>query len=137
MQEILASHPEDDLRVFVVWEPVIATDLAPPTTGAMARLSDRRVAQYWDHRRVLSADIVRALLADPGRYALEEEVDAGTIVWDTVALFPEDARWERDLPVPAFYGAPVAEAAPGLAAALTRAPTPAPGRAPGSGPSTP
>ena len=93
VQEILNSRGGLRVRVFVVWEPVIATDLAPPTTGTLARIHDRRAVQYWDHDRALSADIVRSVLADPDRYGLEK-VEAGSIVWDTVAVFPPDVRWE-------------------------------------------
>ena len=117
--------------MFVVWEPVIATDLAPPTTGTLARIHDRRAVQYWDHDRALSADIVRSVLADPDRYGLEEKVEAGSIVWDTVALFPPDVRWEQEFPVPTYYGFPVVSSARGLDEALAR------GRGPGSDPSTP
>lgn len=117
--------------MFVVWEPVIATDVAPPTTGTLARLHDPRVAQYWDHDRALSKDIVRAILADPDRYRLDEDLDASSIVWDTVAVFPPGVGWERDFPVPSYYGYPVVRAVIGLSAALERA------RAPGSDPSTP
>lgn len=104
--------------MFVVWEPVIATDLGPPTTGALARVHDRRAVQYWDHDRALSAEIVRSVMAAPDRYGLEDKLDAGPIVWDTVALFPRDVLWERRFPVPAFYGFPVVAAAPGLVNAL-------------------
>ncbi len=117
--------------MFVVWEPVIATDLAPPTTGTLARVHDRRAAQYWDHDRALSTDIVRSVLADPDRYGLEDKVEAGSIVWDAVALFPPKVRWEREFPVPTYYGYPVVNAARGLRDALDR------GRGPGSDPSRP
>ena len=110
---------------------MIATDVAPPTTGTLARIHDSRATQYWDPDRTLSADIVRSVLAAPDRYGLDEELDADSVVWDTVAVFPAGARWERDLPVPTFYGYPIVQAAGGLSETLDRA------RAPGSGPSRP
>lgn len=117
------------------------TDVAPPTSASLARLPDVRVVQYWDRDHVVSADIVRAVRASPDRYALGEGIDAGTLVWDTVVVFPPGARWEPDVPPPAYYGFPVVQAAPELEAALlkaaTREPPAAPAREPGSGPSTP
>jgi hypothetical protein len=35
-----------DVRVFVIWEPVLATDFVAPSTAALARISDIRAAQY-------------------------------------------------------------------------------------------
>lgn len=125
------TRPDLRVRVFVVWEPVIVTDLAPPTTGTLARIHDRRAAQYWDHDRALSEDIVRSVLAAPDRYGLGDRVEDGTIVWDTVAVFPPGLSWDRELPVPSYYGYPVVNAARGLADALGR------GRGPGSDPSKP
>ncbi len=110
---------------------MIATDVAPPTTGTLARAHDRRAAQYWDRDRSLSTEIVRSVLADPGRYGLKDKVEAGSIVWDTVALFPPKVLWEQEFPVPTYYGFPVVRAARGLGDALDR------GRGPGSDPSTP
>lgn len=124
------------MRVLVVWEPVIATDVAPPTTKTLARIHDSRAVQYWDHDRAVSTDIVRAVLASLDRYALDEEVHPDSIVWDSVAVFPPDARWLADLPIPTYFGYPVADAARDLEKALTATPAPAPERAPGSDPST-
>jgi hypothetical protein len=107
--------------VLVVWEPVIATDLAPPTTGTLARIHDKRAAQYWDQEWALSEEIVRSVRAAPERYGWMEELDVGSIVWDTVLLFPPQARWERDFPVPDDHGAPAVSSARGLADALARA----------------
>jgi hypothetical protein len=117
--------------VFVVWEPVIATDFAPPTTGTLTRVRDRRAAQYWDHDRALSAEIVRSVLTDPDRYGLEEKLESNSIVWDTVAVFPPEVRWEGEFPVPAYYGFPVVNAARGLGDALDHE------HGPGSDPSRP
>jgi hypothetical protein len=117
----LDARPELRVRVIVVWEPVITTDVGPPTTGTLARIHDRRAVQYWDHDRVLSADIVRSMMAAPSRYDLAEELYADSIVWDTVAVFPPAARWKSDFPVPTYYGFPVVDAAPGLGEALSSA----------------
>ena len=117
--------------MFVVWEPVIATDVAPPTTGTLQRVHDLRAVQFWDHDRVLSAEIVKSVLAAPERYSLADPVYSDSIVWDAVAVFPPHGRWERNWPVPTYYGFPVVEAAGGLNEALARA------RAPGSDPPIP
>jgi len=117
----LDARPDVRVHVLVVWEPVIATDVAPPTTGTLARIHDRRAVQYWDHDRALSADIVQSVMAAPSRYDLADELFADSIVWDTVAVFPPGVRWDGDFPVPTYYGFPVVDAAPGLGEALSSA----------------
>ena len=119
VQKLLESRPELDVRVFVIWEPVIVTDIAPPTSGTLARIPDGRVAQFWDEDRVVSADIVRSVRADPARYGFTDELYDDTIVWDTVLLFPPESRWDDAFPVSAYYGYPVATAIDGLIAALS------------------
>jgi hypothetical protein len=123
----LSERPDASVRVFVIWEPVLASDLAPPTSSTLARLHDARAAQYWDAGRALSEDIVRSMRADPKRYAFEDAIESDRIVWDVVALFPRGAFWEKDIPVPTYYGAPVVESVDGLRKALDE---PAGGRAP-------
>ncbi|MGA3042604.1 MAG: hypothetical protein ABSF54_17650 [Bryobacteraceae bacterium] len=78
------------LRVFVVWEPVLITDWHAPGAGAVARIPDARVTQFWDPRRSLSQAIRR-----------------GRVVWDYVAIYPPGVRWSDAFPAPRFSGAPV------------------------------
>jgi hypothetical protein len=104
---LLAGFPDAPLHVQVVWEPVIYSDIGPPLTRVLRLLDDRRVAQYWDPERVLSADVVRAVNVDPARYGFEEALPPDFIAWDVVAVFPKSAHWEGGLPVPAYYGGPV------------------------------
>jgi hypothetical protein len=96
-----------------VWEPVIWSDVSPPTSGVLGILSDSRVAQYWDPKRTLSAEIVRSLRADPRAYPQGPRVEEDTIVWDVVALFAENARWDAAFPAPVFHGCPVVQALAG------------------------
>ncbi len=91
--------PAARLRVLVVWEPVLATDWAPPTSSVLARISDARAAQYWDHDRVLSQKILASGFKNPL---------SGPVVWDAVGLFAPGVRWESSFPQPEFSGAPVA-----------------------------
>jgi hypothetical protein len=116
---VIDEYPSEVLSILVVWEPVLPTDVAPPTTTALGLVHDPRAIQYWDAGRSLSADIVRSMTASPGRYGVDEhELGADTVVWDAVAVFPAGALWERDLPVPAFMDFPVVHSVDGLRASL-------------------
>lgn len=84
--------------MLVVWEPVIPTDWAPPTSGVLARIPDARAAQYWDHDRLLSQKVLAAGVKDV----------EGPVVWDAVGLFAPGVRWEGLFPQPEFSGGPVA-----------------------------
>ncbi len=82
-----------DVRVFVVWEPVLATDFAAPSTAALARVSDLRAAQYWDRKRTLSF-----LLGEHNR---------STVVWDHIAVYAPGTLWQDTLPKPVYSDNPV------------------------------
>ena len=99
--------------MLVVWEPVIATDIGPPTSTVLRLIHDARAIQFWDAKRALSKDIVRSIRADPSRYSPPQEISEDFIVWDLVALFSKGARWDEDLPVPVHYGGPVVETVAG------------------------
>ena len=89
--------------MFVVWEPVLASDWAPPNAAAQARIGDLRVRQFWDRPLRLS-DAIRA--ADDPKVLGEKRLK-GPIVWDYVAVFPPGVRWDDRYPVPEYAGAPV------------------------------
>jgi len=90
VESVLRDVREPNVRVFVVWEPVLFTDWHAPGAGAVGRLPDARVTQFWDPRRSLSQAIRR-----------------GPVVWDYVAIFPPGVRWLDAFPAPQFSGAPV------------------------------
>ena len=82
--------------MFVVWEPVLPTDLGAPSTATLKRLSDLRVSQYWDKQHVVSR--------------LLGERDRSSIVWDYVAVYQPGKLWDQAPPEPASSGVPVVRA---------------------------
>jgi hypothetical protein len=110
LNRLLAEFPGAPLHVQVVWEPVLKTDLAPPLTGVLNLIDDPRVVQYWDPRRVVSAELVRAVNQRPDRFGFDEPLPPEFVVWDVVALYDRSARWDGDVPVPIHYGGPVLNA---------------------------
>lgn len=81
------------MRTFVIWEPVLATDWASPSTASLGRISDTRAAQFWDKDRLISHSM--------------GEHDRRSVVWDYIAVYPPGATWD-DAPPPALYhGGPV------------------------------
>ena len=121
VDELLAEFPDAPMRVFVVWEPVLKTDIAPPLASALGLIKDRRAAQYWDSGLALSEDLVRSVNASLDSYDLEEPLPEGFIAWDVVAVFEPDDRWEGDVPVPKYYGGPVANVIEPARDAIVRA----------------
>lgn len=107
INDLLREFDDARLRVLAVWEPVLITDISPPTTLVLGLLDDPRAAQFWDPGRVVSEDIVSGVSADPARYGMDQPLPRDFIAWDVVAVFTTDAHWEGQLPSPVYYGGPV------------------------------
>jgi hypothetical protein len=82
-----------DIRVFTVWEPVLATDWSAPSTATLKRIADHRTIQFWDKGRLLS-------------HAMGEH-DKKSIVWDQIIVYPRDTVWKQVPPEPLYRGGPV------------------------------
>jgi hypothetical protein len=119
--QLLDDFAGEPLAVLVVWEPVVFTDIAPPTSAVLALIDDPRAAQYWDRDRVLSAEVLRAVRADPSAYGLDEPPAEDTIVWDVVAVFGDEPGGRDGFPVPSYFGNPVVRVVGETRAALARA----------------
>ena len=94
------------MRVFVIWEPVLPTDFVAPSTAALARIPDARVAQYWDRKRALSH-----LLGERNR---------STVVWDHIAVYAPGTLWEDTLPKPIYSDNPVLDVISGVKESIQR-----------------
>jgi hypothetical protein len=71
----------------------LATDLRAPSTFVLRRVPDQRVHQFWDKDRLLSK-----ALGEKGR---------STIVWDQIAVYDSESRWDERPPNPRFVDRPV------------------------------
>jgi hypothetical protein len=77
-----------ELRVYVVWEPILPDDDAPSAARAARGFADPRVTQYWDPDRTLGLVLGERLGVpprDPGRVT--------GVAWDVYLLFGRGARW--------------------------------------------
>lgn len=108
LQKLLDEEQAHPLSVIIVWEPVLLTDLGPPLSSVLSRVSDVEAVQLWDEGRTLSAFLVESVNRDPSLLAPGDSLPADMIVWDIVAVFPPGAIWST-LPRPAYYGGPVVD----------------------------
>lgn len=75
----------------------------------LARLSDPRVAQYWDQNHLFAAQLERELTSDsdhPKPHCCTRK----RIQWDEVAVYDREARWDDQLPRAVFLDGPVVRA---------------------------
>lgn len=103
--EALAAHPRADVRVLVIWLPVLDTDQGPPTEAVRRPLAvDVRVTEFWDPTHWASPRMLeRAARVDP------EAARPGAVAWDVVAIYPPGATWSDPFPAPSWYGRPVVD----------------------------
>ena len=104
LESLLETQTDSHLRVFVIWEPVLPTDLTAPSTITLRRIHDLRVMQYWDRNRVLS-------------HAMGEH-DRPSVVWDYIAVYKPEQIWTDAPPQPEFTGRPVVRFIEGTRKAL-------------------
>ena len=93
LESVLETQTDPHLHVFVIWEPVLVTDLSAPSTITLRRIHDPRVSQYWDRNHVLSHTM--------------GEHDRPSVVWDYIAIYKPDQIWAESPPPPEFKGRPV------------------------------
>lgn len=115
--DILRNALNAKVKVFVIWEPIIFSDLVAPSDSVLRGIPDSRVAQFYDRRHLVSKALQAQMLAHgvAGQdYFVKDEY-----IWDAVAVFPAGVRWESGtVPKPDFVGAPIVEVSERLAALL-------------------
>jgi hypothetical protein len=102
---MLKQFPGKPIRAFVVWEPVLPTDWGAPSTPALNRISDGRVAQYWYKDRLVSKSM--------------GEHDTKSIVWDHITVYGPGATWHQ--PTALFADGPVIKVLEPAREAITKA----------------
>jgi len=108
LQRVLEEERDRGIRAFVVWEPVLWTDLGPPSTRRLASVSDARVAQYWDAKHLVSNWVTSSpWAAKEGLFTKGEKSSDKVIAWDLILLFPSGSCGSETLPEPVFHGDPV------------------------------
>ncbi|OFX20225.1 MAG: hypothetical protein A2V77_16600 [Anaeromyxobacter sp. RBG_16_69_14] len=108
LERVLKEERSNEIRAFVIWEPVLWTDFAPPSTRRLASISDARVAQYWDPNHFVSDMVTSsAWAAQEGIFTQGEKVGAKVVAWDLILLFPRGSCAGGGLPEPMFHGNPV------------------------------
>jgi len=93
---ILERFPNADIRVYVVWLPVLPLD--NNRVSVTETLMDGRATHFWDNDRTVSDELATA-------YGNE-----GAVLWDAVFVFGPDAKWGSTPPTPVGSGAPVVDA---------------------------
>ncbi len=103
--------------MFAVWEPILPTDWSKPSSGALARLSDPRVSQFWDPNHLLSAVIKKA--EETG--ALHPDCcNRKGFLWDLTATYAPGAQWRDTLPEPILLNGPVVRTTSDLEALIAK-----------------
>jgi hypothetical protein len=72
----------------------------------LSRLSDARVAQYWDKNHLFAEQLRHKIEADESQPQPKCCVREGT-QWDEVAVYPQGVRWDGQLPRAVFLNGPV------------------------------
>lgn len=103
---MLREIDSQDVRVFVIWEPVLPTDFVAPSTAALGRIPDARAVQYWDGKRALSH-----LLGEHNR---------SSVVWDYIAVYTPGKLWQDAPPKPIYSDNPVRDVISGAKESINR-----------------
>lgn len=119
-EQLVARHAGQNLRVLVVWEPMLPTDWRPPSRSTLARVPDLRTRQFWDPKHLVAGALRESAKQKPPQPGPECCIQKG-FYWDDAILYAPHERWE-DEPVPSFWNGPVVHVIPGLKNALNGVP---------------
>jgi hypothetical protein len=83
---------------------MLPTDWSKPGGFVLARISDPRAVQFWDKDHLVEKELRQHF---PGSQALC--CKRGGILWDFVALYPDNVQWGSSAPV--YFGGAVLDVA--------------------------
>jgi len=91
--DVLQQNPRANVRVFVVWEPVLPTDWRRPGPSQTAYIPDPRASHFWDLDRRLSAMYGGAANHDALAVSRQVGFRMKDVVWDAALVYPPGVRW--------------------------------------------
>jgi hypothetical protein len=100
----VSADRDPDTRLFVVWEPVLDSDVRPPRDTDMRRVRDARAKQFWDPELRVSKAFQQMLARHQVQVTGKRSLVDGEVVWDVIGIFPPGRQWGD---APAFLGGPV------------------------------
>jgi hypothetical protein len=103
---VLGELRDARVRVVVVWQPMVRSDVGSPSAKVLARVPDARAAQYWDPNHHVARAFKAKLDADP-QHPKPTCCDDDGIPWDLVAIYPPGTTWDAALPRAAYADGPV------------------------------
>jgi hypothetical protein len=115
LDAVLKRHANVRVRVFTVWQPILATDFTRPVTPVLGRLSDSRVQQYWDPAHLVATQMgkdARAPQPEP------ECCERSGILWDVAAVYPAGVMWDDRMPPAKIFNGPVVDITSAIEEAL-------------------
>lgn len=100
MRKILEEVPDERLRMYVVWEPMLSADTEALAGKMSRRAKDARMAyQAWDAARI-TGELWSAMMADEA----EGWKAGGSPAWDVYFLYDAGVTWAGEAPTaPAYW----------------------------------
>ena len=96
IQQKVLSKLDDDMAVYVVWEPFKPCDSPEKAEESSALIPDGRVRQYWAPKRDLA-------FAFGDTLQIEKPCGDVQPAWDVYMAYGPDARWGKHPPAPAAW----------------------------------
>jgi hypothetical protein len=115
-EQILQHNADQNLRVLVVWEPILPTDWRAPSWSTLRRIPDTRARQFWDPNHLVAQELSRIAKEKLGQLQPACCLQKG-FFWDEAIVYRPQSKW-KDEATPAFMNGPVIKIAAGLQSAL-------------------
>jgi hypothetical protein len=114
---VLQRNPDAKVRAFAVWEPILITDWKKPGSGVLSRITDARVKQIWDAQHLIARQLAKDARAP------QPEPECCTrdgILWDLVAVYQPDAKWNDAVPPAVLFNGAVVHLEAEIEAAIRK-----------------
>ena len=104
-ETLLGDNPKASLRVYAVWFNMYPGDARERWRAD--RLTDPRVAQFWDERRSIGLLFYPTVLRMWAKRAAETIPPQDDALWDAYLLYGPRARWTDQPPDVVSWGATI------------------------------